>query len=252
MTLPSAKNWRVKHALCFGSPAAHWGRGASVLIPAIAIAWSAFTTATHSIPPYAAQWRVSAPWTNGWMRPRGPSITAASQRCASVPVSRFTTRLSMWSRRSTCGRLRRRPRFAGKARASYPSRWSNRCLQASRPVRTPGLWMARANALCPRRLPPGPLCSALRFESSAAVDRNATPQLRTPSRASNSPPAADSWFIAEFADDAAQEAWSERRQSYHPPACRFPDSRRTFPWMGTVADAGVSRKSRASRCSSRR
>ena len=67
---------------------------------------------------------------------------------------------------------------------------------------------------------------------------------RTPSRASNSPPAADFWFVAEFADDAAHEQWSDRVKA----AIRLlADSgfggERSRGW-GRSRDAGLPRQSR--------
>ena len=70
--------------------------------------------------------------------------------------------------------------------------------------------MAPANACCPSTATAGSTLFRASVRSSAAVDRDGDAASPHSVACLEFTPGSGLWFIAEFADDAAQERWSER------------------------------------------
>ena len=181
------------------------GPGASVLIPAIAIASIASTTATRCTP------RSRPPWPGWAMLDEWLAATASvrrSRQCASVRVFRIRTR-RCWSRRRKSvaaaavvqGSLERR---ALRALGVVES------LAAGKALSEDG-WTVDGDSECllPFATPPVPGPFRVSVRSSAAVDRDGDAVTPHSAACLEFTPGSGLWCVCQFSDDAARERWTE-------------------------------------------
>ena len=93
-------------------------------------------------------------------------------RAIQLVLSRTRAIRCWWCRRAICGRRRRRPRFAGKARDSFRWAWWNRWLRARRLSEDGWTIDGPSECLLPFSTPPSPGPFRVSVRSSAAVDRD--------------------------------------------------------------------------------